>query len=69
MENKEKIQINLAPGMERVEVVYREGVATKELEQKPPVQTNLEGNEYNMVCPTTSNPVFARFATGFSIPI
>lgn len=43
MENKEKIQINLAPGMERVEVVYREGVATKELEPKPPVQTNLEG--------------------------
>ena len=29
MENKEKIQINLAPGMERVEVVYREGVATR----------------------------------------
>ena len=22
-------------------------------------------DEYNMVCPTTSNPVFARFATGF----
>lgn len=43
MENKEKIQINLAPGMERVEVVYREGVATKELEPKPPVQTDLEG--------------------------
>lgn len=43
MESKEKIHINLAPGMERVEVVYREGVATKELEQKPPVQTNLEG--------------------------
>ncbi len=43
MENKERYNINLAPGMDTVEVIVREGVAPKQLEQKAPIQTYIEG--------------------------
>lgn len=41
--DKEKIQINLAPGQPVTEVIWREGVAARQLEPKAPVKTNLEG--------------------------
>lgn len=43
MENKERFNINLAPGMDRVEVFLREGAAPKLLEEKAPLNTDLEG--------------------------
>lgn len=42
MEN-EKMIVNLAPGMEKAEVVIREGEAIKQLEPKAPVKTDLHG--------------------------
>jgi len=42
MEN-EKIQIVLAEGVTKAEVVIREGAAVKELEPKAPVKTKLQG--------------------------
>ena len=39
----EKFNINLAPGMERVEVVMREGKAPEQLKETPPVQILLNG--------------------------
>jgi hypothetical protein len=41
--DNEKLQINLAPGMSKAELVIREGAAAKELEPKAPVKTNLKG--------------------------
>ena len=41
--DNEKLQINLAPGMSKAELVIREGAAPKELEPKAPVKTNLKG--------------------------
>lgn len=41
--DNEKLQINLAPGMSKAELVIREGAAPKELEPKAPVKTNLNG--------------------------
>lgn len=43
MENKERYNINLAPGMDHVEVIVREGVAPEQLEQKAPIRTYIEG--------------------------
>lgn len=42
MEN-ERMTINLAPGMEKAELVIREGAAVRELELKAPVKTDLHG--------------------------
>lgn len=42
MEN-EKLQINLAPGMEKAEVIIREVQGANELPVKPPVKLNIEG--------------------------
>ena len=42
MEN-EKMIVNLAPGMEKAEVIIREGEAIKQLEPKAPVRTDLHG--------------------------
>ena len=39
----EKLQINLAPGMPKAEVILREGTACKELEPKAPIKTNIWG--------------------------
>ena len=39
----EKFNINLAPGMERVEVIMREGTAPELLKETPPVQIILNG--------------------------
>lgn len=39
----EKFNINLAPGMERVEVIMREGKAPELLKETPPVQILLNG--------------------------
>jgi hypothetical protein len=39
----EKIVINLAPGMERAEVIIREVDTANELAIKPPVKTNING--------------------------
>ncbi len=39
----EKLQINFAPGMEKAELVLREGVAPKELDPKAPIKTKLNG--------------------------
>lgn len=39
----EKFNINLAPGMERVEVIMREGTAPELLKETPPVQIKLNG--------------------------
>lgn len=39
----EKFQVNLAPGMEKVEMVIREVKETNELPIKPPVRVNLSG--------------------------
>lgn len=43
MENKDRFNIYVTPGQERVEVVLREGPAVIELEPLAPVATNLEG--------------------------
>lgn len=40
--DNEKLQINLAPGMSKAELVIREGAAPKELEPKAPRQNQLE---------------------------
>lgn len=42
MEN-EKLQINLAPGMEKAEVIIREVQGANELPVKPPVKLGIEG--------------------------
>ncbi len=42
MEN-EKLQINLGHGVEKAEVVLREGPAVKELEPKAPIKTDISG--------------------------
>jgi len=42
MEN-EKFQINLGQGVEKAEIILREGAAIKELEPKAPIKTNLSG--------------------------
>lgn len=42
MEN-EKLQINLGNGVEKAEVVLREGPAVKELEPKAPLKTDISG--------------------------
>ena len=42
MEN-EKLQINLGHGVEKAEVVLREGQAVKELEPKAPIKTDISG--------------------------
>lgn len=39
----EKLQINLAPGMNTAEVILREGAAVKQLEPKAPIKTDLKG--------------------------
>ena len=39
----EKMQINLAPGMTTAEVILREGAASKTLDPKEPVTTDLKG--------------------------
>lgn len=39
----EKLQINLAPGMEKAEVIIREVQGANELPVKPPVKLNIEG--------------------------
>lgn len=39
----EKLQINLEPGKTNAEIILREGLATKQLDPKPPVKTNLSG--------------------------
>lgn len=41
--DNEKMIVNLAPGMEKAELVIREGEAVKQLEPKPPVKTELHG--------------------------
>lgn len=41
--DNEKLQINLATGMSKAELVIREGAAPKELEPKAPVKTDLKG--------------------------
>lgn len=42
MENK-NLQVNLARGTERVEIISREGVAPKVLDPKPPVKIDITG--------------------------
>jgi hypothetical protein len=42
MEN-EKLQINLGQGVEKAEIILREGAAIKELEPKAPIKTRLSG--------------------------
>lgn len=42
MEN-EKMQVNFAPGMEKAELIIREGSAVKQLEPKAPVKTAIRG--------------------------
>lgn len=42
MEN-EKLQINLGHGVEKAEVILREGQAVKELEPKAPIKTDISG--------------------------
>lgn len=42
MEN-EKLQINLAPGVSRAEVILREGAASKVLDPKPPLKIEISG--------------------------
>jgi hypothetical protein len=39
----EKLQINLAPGMEKAEVIIREVGVMNELSVKPPIKPNIEG--------------------------
>lgn len=39
----EKMQVNLAPGMEKAEIIIREVNKVNELEVKPPVKLNLRG--------------------------
>ena len=39
----EKLQINLAPGMEKAEVIIREVTVVNELPVKPPIKLNIEG--------------------------
>jgi len=39
----EKLQINLGEGVEKAEIILREGVATKVLDPKAPVKINLKG--------------------------
>lgn len=41
--DKEKLQINLAPGQDKVEIIVREVTKVNELEIKAPVKTNLFG--------------------------
>ena len=41
--DNEKMIVNLAPGMEKAELVIREGEAVKQLEPKAPVKTDLHG--------------------------
>lgn len=43
MSNNEKLQINLAPGQTKAEVVIREGEAPKQLKPEPPVKTDIVG--------------------------
>lgn len=40
--DNEKLQINLAPGMSKAELVIREGAAPKELDPKAPRQNQFE---------------------------
>lgn len=42
MEN-ERLQINMAQGMNKAEVILREGAAKKELDVLPPIRTNIAG--------------------------
>lgn len=39
----EKMQINFAPGQSTAEIIIREGVATKQLDPKAPVKTDIVG--------------------------
>lgn len=41
--DNEKLNINLAPGMEKAEMVIRHGAAIPQLEPKSPVKTDLHG--------------------------
>lgn len=41
--NNEKLQINFAPGMEKAELILREGVAPEKLKQLAPVKTEILG--------------------------
>jgi len=41
--NNDKLQIVLAEGVKKAEVIIREGLAVKQLEIKPPVKTYLKG--------------------------
>lgn len=69
----EKMQINLAPGQSTAEIIIREGVATKQLDPKAPVKTDIVGTigtilEYlksasmpgNSSKPNVSSPLTAK---------
>ena len=41
--DNEKLQINFAPGQTTAQVIIREGEATKQLDPKAPVKTEIVG--------------------------